>query len=342
MLKRICIFSCALALVLSSRPALSDWTPPAAGDPHTTWVYRPSSTLESGQHGLMLVLHGCSQANTDLKRFGHLEEAAEDGGIILAVPSVGSNAFGPGCWDYNGAADLHGYVQDMIALTRNLLSRPELNIDGNRVYAVGLSSGAALSLLLGCKAPDLFSGIGAIAGPSVGSNQLDALNPGLEIPSTNVAEAISTCKGLAGDKAPFLADQVANIAYGDMDRDGPDATFKYTPGDTKHPGQYSVVSIKWSLDNISVLRNLYGADELSPPRLIQDGRGIEQSASVAGATRLSLLVVHNVGHAWPAGSNNADRDGLGGVWIAQEGLDYASYVTRWFLQNARRANPVTR
>jgi poly(3-hydroxybutyrate) depolymerase len=62
----------------------------------------------------------------------------------------------------------------IINLTQTLLGRPTLNIDSTQVYIVGLSSGGALSLLLGCEAPDLFRRRGAIVGPSVESLQFGA------------------------------------------------------------------------------------------------------------------------------------------------------------------------
>ena len=45
-------------------------------------------------------------------------------------------------------------------------------------------SGAAMALAVGCKAPDVFAGIGAIAGPSVGSAQCSALVDASGIPPT--------------------------------------------------------------------------------------------------------------------------------------------------------------
>jgi poly(3-hydroxybutyrate) depolymerase len=318
---------------------MSGWAPPDPADPHRTWIYTPHSALDNGLHGLMLVLHGCSQTNDELKQFGNLEKSAEANGLVLAVPYVGMRNFGAFCWDYDGAADRSRNVRDLIALTRNLESRGPLRIDASQVYVVGLSSGAApaLSLLLACQAPDLFAGIGAVAGPSVGSNQWSAFAHATQIPSTNVDDAVRACRSLAGDKAGFFATQVANIAYGDMDENGPNAKFEHS-GETDHPGQYSVVSIQWSLDNVRVLREIYGTGDLGPQVPVQDGKGIERIAEALGAARVSLLVVHDVGHAWPAGTGQPNRVQAGGLWIAQQGLDYPAYVTRWFIDNNRRSN----
>jgi len=55
--------------------------------------------------------------------------------------------------------DASQHAADMINLTRILLGRMALNIDPVQVYVVGLSSGGALSLVLGCMAPDLYDGV---------------------------------------------------------------------------------------------------------------------------------------------------------------------------------------
>ena len=55
---------------------------------------------------------------------------------------------------------------------------------------------------------------------------------------------------------------MANIAYGDMDKNGPDADFPYDGEDINHPGQYAVVSVNWSDDNIRILRSIYGDSAL--------------------------------------------------------------------------------
>ena len=86
------------------------------------------------------------------------------------------------CWDYDRANDTKGHIAELVKLANTLKARSALNIDQNHVYIVGLSSGAAMALAVGCKAPDVFAGIGAIAGPSVGSSQSDALDDALGRP----------------------------------------------------------------------------------------------------------------------------------------------------------------
>jgi poly(3-hydroxybutyrate) depolymerase len=323
----------------TSPATFADWNsaPEKVVRDHPTWIFTPNSTLPNGKHGLMVVLHGCDQTNDQLKQFGNLEGAANENGLVVAVPSVGDNPWpdpAGGCWDYNAGTDGSHHAADIINLTRTLLRRTALNIDSAQVYVVGLSSGGALSLLLGCMAPDLYAGVGAIASPSVGSAQPGATD---YVPETNADDAIQKCNALGGKRSPSFATQVANIAYGDMDKNAPDADFPNSPDDTSHPGQYAVVSVNWSDDNIRILRSIYGDSALGAAINIQSNMGVERDATTNGRTQLAELVLFNVGHAWPAGTGQPNSANSGGRWIAQTGLSYPQYIADWFIRNNLRA-----
>src|SRR4051794_447704 len=107
-----------------------------------------------------------------------MEPTAKAYGLFVAIPDVGdANDYGQGCWDFRDAADLHHNIRDIVDLAAALKSRI-LDIDPNQVYVTGLSSGAAIALQTACKAPDVFAGVGAVEGPSVGSNQNNSVRPG--------------------------------------------------------------------------------------------------------------------------------------------------------------------
>lgn len=335
-----------LAWLAAMPAALADWNRnPEVIASHETWIYTPQSTMGNGKHGLLVVLHGCAQTNTELKDYGNLQPAAESNSLVLAVPYVGRNdQWGPGCWDFDRADDGHRHIAEIAGLTRTLLKRRSLKIDPDHVYVVGLSSGAALSLLLACAAPDLYAGIGAIAGPSVGSPQNQATTPAIGISDQNIPAATDRCRALAGDKSPFFATQIANLAYGQMDKDGPDAHYDvcllspplsawFCP--PKHPGQYRLVSVKWSQDNAQALGSIYESDALDGSVSLQNGMATELSGKRNGAVRIGLLAIDAVGHAWPAGSG--DTNGKGGDWIAQSGFNYPMYIAGWLLRNNRRS-----
>jgi poly(3-hydroxybutyrate) depolymerase len=338
-----CLLSVVALLTTSAESALADWnTAPETIEQHPTWIYTPSTALPDGRHPLLIVLHGCAQTHTEIKNFGNLVPSAEANGIVVAVPFVGNEFFGSPlqmCWDYDRASDAKRHIDELVKLAETLKARSALNIAENHVYIVGLSSGAAMALAVGCKAPDVFAGVGAIAGPSVGSSQNDALDDALTIPSNNVSNAISKCKSLAGGKTSHFATQITNVAFGDMDKNGPKARFDFSFIDTSHAGQIRLVSTKWSQDNIRVLQDIYGADALGQEEPVQNGLGTLRVAKKDNRSRLSLLVAHDVGHAWPAGTGRPNNFSEGGNWIAQSGLNYPEFVTDWLISNNMRAVP---
>jgi len=185
-------------IVVSSNSVQAGWNAtPEIIEQHPTWIYTPSTAMDDGKHSLLIVLHGCAQTHTEMKNFGNLVPTAEANGTVVAIPFVGSESVSLQCWDYDRASDGSGHIVELVNLTNALKSRPSLNIDQNHVYIVGLSSGAAMTLAVGCKAPDVFAGVGAIAGPSVGSSQNIGTADASALPLDNVSNATAKCKSLA-------------------------------------------------------------------------------------------------------------------------------------------------
>lgn len=301
---------------------------------HPTWVYQPAGTLPgSDQRGLMVLLHGCLQTADQVKGGLHLEPIADRFGLVIAVPYVTkSDGYIADCWDYDGGtSDNHGHLDEIIKLTKELSNDP--GIDPRHVYVAGLSSGGALALKLGCKTPERFAGIAAIAGPSVGSSQYSA-TADQQGPSPSIIKtAIDTCKALAGDRSNSFNTQIANIAYGDMDRNGPKVIDPSCP-QTK-AGQNCVASIWWNENTIEALRALYGAGKLGPAAVVSGGQASERAARVGDQTVLALLVMNDVGHAFAAGSGQPNTDTYG-QYIAQQGVNHLQYAADWLIKNNRR------
>lgn len=304
---------------------------------HPTWIYTPASTMASGKRALVIVLHGCDQSNTQIKDWGNVASTADAKGAVIALPWVGTKVW-PGyaaskCWDYDGASDGSQHIAELVALTTTLADRAALNIDRNHVYITGLSAGASAALAVACKAPDLIAGVGAVAGPSLGSAQNQAISEEGSISTTSSA-ARDKCKILAGAaKLPYLDTQIANIGYGEKDRNAEKADCKYSAGSTSCPGTFYLVSKKWSTINADMYGLLYGTGSLGTADPVADGSGELRKGIKNGQTRLALTRIYNVGHAWPAGSGVANDVNKGGVWMAQSGMNYTNYVVGWFMEN---------
>ncbi|HEX9174130.1 MAG TPA: PHB depolymerase family esterase [Telluria sp.] len=339
-----------VALALPWIPARAAWNSvPETIENHPAWLYTPTTTMGNGKHGLLVVLHGCGQSHDELKIFGNLEQTAENNALVTAVPSVGLNpwsGYPPArCWDYDGARDDQHHLAEIVKLIGNLKARAGLNIDPAHVYVAGLSSGAALALDVACRAPDVVAGVAALAGPSPGSRQSDATTPGPIISANNVGHALTTCRSLAGTRAAAFATQIAHIAAGSMDLNGPDQRYRYSALLTEdekrdHTGQWALVSVRWSEDNLQMLQKLYGTTEVGPFEPVQGDFGSQLVAKKGGKPRIAFLLVNNVGHAWPAGNGRPNVPAPDGLWLAQSGLNFPDHIASWLIANNLRGKMV--
>ncbi len=292
-----------------------------------TRIYTPSG---SGDRSLMVVLHGCAQTAKQLQDHGNLQAAAEAHNAVMVVPNVDDvwNGYPDGkCWAFDAGTDTQGHAADVISITEDVLSRSNLNIDPTQVYITGLSSGGALSLMIGCTDPELFAGVDAVAGPTIGTNQLTSTSSPYIDPAPG---GITGCNNLAGTNSTYFSDQIGHVTWGNMDLDGSNALYPYDMGGN-HPGRFSLVSAKFSKANVDVMQDIYNSGALSSDVdvLTYGGLGSESnSKDTNGKVRVGQLILDDTGHAWPSG--NGEVNGVGGDWIAQHGLHYADYILNWF------------
>ncbi len=300
-----------------------------------TWVYTPNSPISGNPHiidgkrALMVNLHGCAQSNEDLKNGGNWPEIAEEYGMVVAIPFAESSY--PGCWDYNLANDSSNHAAVLVDIVDELVANSGLNIDPNQVYVSGLSSGGAMTAQLACEYPHVFAGIGSVAGPSVGSDQDgEALG---DTPAGNVSRGINKCNALANASghASALQTQISSLALGDHDRNG-------SGSGAYGQGTISLVDVEWVVDNALIMKSMYASSGLSSAIEIVDEDGAtadEQISTKNGKEVISIVAMHDVGHAWPTGDKSAEWQS-GGAYVNKSGFEYPRYLTDWLFSNNRR------
>ena len=156
-------------------------------------LYTPDTDSPVGTgKALLIVLHGCTQSINAYKT-ANLETAAEEFGMVVAVPDA-MNKAGFSCWSYwqGTKSRSAGDYKNLIDLANELSSDSGRGIDPNQVYIAGLSSGASFANTTACLAPDVFAGVGVSAGPSVGTSSSGAIGP------CEQADVESRCRNLGG------------------------------------------------------------------------------------------------------------------------------------------------
>ncbi|QIX26294.1 PHB depolymerase family esterase [Nocardioides sp. JQ2195] len=277
-------------------------------------LYVPSTApARPGGRALMVNLHGCAQAATDLKNAGNWTATADAYGMVVAIPSAPDGGVLFGCWDYYDANHSRTsparHDDNLLGLAEALTARSDLGIDADQVYLTGLSSGGGETMVMGCLAPDVFAGIGIDAGPTVGTTAA-------QIGSVAVSQAQgkATCEGFAGSSAAGFDTQLTSVVHGADD---------------------TTVATGYNTLNAEIMADIYGAGNSSSFDLSQlagtNTAGTGTLWSDAEGPRVSLITNSGVAHAWPAGA------GPGGTYISANSIDYPAYVTDFFFENNRRA-----
>jgi polyhydroxybutyrate depolymerase len=142
--------------------------------PYFAGTTRASLTVDSEERGFLIHLppdydgtatlpvvlsfHGYGSNAEQQELYTGLSAAGDERGVILVYPQ-GLGA--PAAWNAFGffGADDVGFTRALVDLLIDAYCG-----DPERIYASGMSNGAAMSALLGCEAGDLFAAIAGVAG----------------------------------------------------------------------------------------------------------------------------------------------------------------------------------
>lgn len=266
-------------------------------------LYTPDSDSPVGNgKALLIVLHGCTQS-IDAYKTANLEAAAEEYGMVVAVPDA-MNKAGFSCWSYwqGSKSRSAGDYKNLINLANTLSGDAARGIDPNQVYIAGLSSGASFANTTACLAPDVFAGVGVSAGPSVGTSSSGAIGV------CEQADVESRCRNLGGGYQSAFDTQIASIAHGDAD---------------------TTVDTCYNRQNAEGMAGLYGVSEIAGSTVVSaDGGSAEEFLWQDG--RVSMLWFHGLDHSWSGGQ------GASGSYVSGASINYARYLGGFFAgHNAR-------
>lgn len=284
-------------------------------------VYTPAAESPAGEgRALMVILHGCSQSADQIKTHGNLEAAADSMGVVMAVPNVPGGGVVAGCWNYYGAAHTRsgGHNGPVVAMTEAMRDDAAYGIDAAQMYIVGFSSGGGQALILGCVAPDLYAGVGAIAAPGLGSTINEIGNPTATGDST-----ANLCRQFAGGHSADLETQTG-IVFNDAN------DFTVAQG-------YGLINTEMFANTMSdgvAAMQSEGFDMAGLPGATPTGMGTIYSDGIGA--RVVRLQSSGVGHNWPAGSGEAGAGGL--TFVSSMGLNFSQYAAEFFAEHNVRTD----
>eukprot|EP01113_Clastostelium_recurvatum_P030517 TRINITY_DN3714_c0_g2_i5.p1 TRINITY_DN3714_c0_g2~~TRINITY_DN3714_c0_g2_i5.p1 ORF type:complete len:338 (-),score=61.34 TRINITY_DN3714_c0_g2_i5:893-1882(-) len=115
---------------------------------------------------LIVALHGCTQNPTDIAKGTNLNEISDKfGGIYVLYPEQPSSSNMNKCWNwFEPAHQAFGAGEPLLLANMVKAVQAKYTIDTARVYCLGMSAGAAMSVILGATYPDIFSAIAVGSG----------------------------------------------------------------------------------------------------------------------------------------------------------------------------------
>lgn len=301
----------AMAAILSSTASFAgSWQQDVnIGGFNDVHIYTPDTQSSVGNgKALLIVLHGCVQP-IDNYLTANLEAAAENHGMVIAVPDAANKA-GYNCWSYwQGAISRSSAdYKNLIDLANTMSSDPARGIDANQVYLAGLSSGGAFTQQAGCVAPDVFAGVAPSAGPSLGTSSNGALNNCEVVTATTYK---NRCESYAGSYSSFLDTQIAVVGHGTAD---------------------TTVDTCYNQQNANGYANIYGVSALSGTTSISDDATRTAQETKWQDGRVAMLWFDGLDHSWSGGQ------GASGDYVAGNSINFADYLGQYFAQNNKRVD----
>ncbi len=220
---------------------------------------------------LVVMLHGCTQDPDDFARGTQMNRLADEFGLIVAYPHQLRSGNAQGCWNWFDIRHQQagsGEPAMLAALAQELAT--EFKITPGRVFAAGLSAGAAMAEVLAETHPRVFAAVG--------------LHSGLPYRAAHdVISAFAAMKG-NGKTAPGIGIQGSRkiIIHGTAD-----STVSRSNGDelfermrSQNPGSSVVMSDVRSGSRTATRQVLIGP---------------------AGEVLAEYLLINGAGHAWSGG-----------------------------------------
>jgi poly(hydroxyalkanoate) depolymerase family esterase len=248
---------------------------------------------------LVVMLHGCTQSPDDFAAGTRMNFIAEEQNCFVVYPAQPSQANQAKCWNWFRAADQQrgrGEPSLIAGITRQVME--DYLVDRKRVYAGGLSAGAAAASIMGATYDDLYAAIGIHSGLACGV--------ATDLPSALVAMR----QGRSGHNA-ILDGRTAVptiVFHGDRDT-------------TVHPNNGDQIleqSMRMTSTQKKVHRGQVPGGHAYTTTILSDasGRGM-----------LEHWNIHGAGHAWSGGSP-------AGSYTDPRGPDATREMVRFFLEHS--------
>lgn len=260
-------------------------------------VYVPAGYRAGTPLPLLVMIHGCKQNPDDFAIGTEMNKYAERHNLLVVYPEQPRSGNPDHCWNWFRPENQqrgNGEPAELAAIVDQV--RRHYSVDSDRIYAAGISSGAAMAGIMGITYPDVFAAVGLCSGLAYQS-------------ATNGLQAFLAQAGWGRD--PKKSAQAAFEAMGPYRRVMPVMLFQGTGDKQLAPSNAQKAVEQWLVMNDMVARSRNEpAICMEPARVIAgqpaDGQArpftLYSYTDERGQSVLEYCEVEQMPHAWSGGA----------------------------------------
>ncbi|MBV8152038.1 MAG: PHB depolymerase family esterase [Candidatus Eremiobacteraeota bacterium] len=262
--------------------------------------------MRAERPALIVALHGCRQDAEDFAAGTRLDEVGERYGAVVLYPEQDLRANGHRCWNWFLPENQHrtgpepGAILEVVAE----VSR-EHALESADVILLGLSSGGSLAAILAEQCPDIFHGVGIMAG----------------VPLHVASDEAGAYAAMRGEVTPSRL-SLARLPARESGRFRNSRAIVWTGREDQRvaPRNAELLAMQF--------RGLFGLHQYpAQEEVVDDGR-IVRWRDYWGKPRVELREIDGVGHAWSGGS-------LRGSFTAPDRPDASTEMVRFLIGESR-------
>ncbi len=256
----------------------------------------PEGEPAAGGRPLLVLLHGCKQSAADIARLSGLDRLADIQGVAVLYPETGPSVGNPyGCWVWwapQNQIPKGGEAEVIVEMVNDAASIAP--VDRERIYAVGLSSGGAMSAILGALYPDVFAAVGVHSG----------------MPYAAAGDTTCALRAMSdGDSAAESRATVAYHAQGQRHRPLPlmvihgDEDNVVTPENAEHLIRQFAQLNDMADDGDGANQSIDAGADITLEDQTGDGRSFRVRVyhDARGVEIMREVIIAGMGHAWSGG-----------------------------------------
>jgi len=258
-------------------------------------VYVPSSYDSAKSYPLYVMLHGCGQDAEDFSIGTKMNSLSEAKGFLVLYPEQNTAANANRCWNwFDTAHQSRGSGEPNVIAGMVNQVRQSYSIKNDQIYVSGLSAGGAMSVIMGATYPDIFSGVGVVAG-------LEYKAATSALTSVNVM--------VYGGPYPIQQGILAYNTMGSRAKHMPVIVFQGALDNVVYPINARQVISQWAATNDLVIDGTFRGWIDNQPDHIQNvvpvGKPYTINSYKANDNKVWMksVLVQNMWHAWPGGSS---------------------------------------